>query len=172
MEQERWRRVEALYHSALERPPEYRVAFLREACADPELRREVETLLAQPGDGILDHPVAQAIAGGRLGPYEIRRLIGAGANTESGPLHRGEPPAGPAHSGDQSSQAGRRERRLQRLEKPVCAPGGSEAVAHRHRALRAAAPTCGGGRTALRRNASAARKRSAPVDCGDFMPAA
>ena len=78
MEQERWRRVEALYHSALERPPEYRVAFLGEACADPELRREVEALLAQPGDGILDHPVAQAVTGGWLGPYEIRRAIGAG----------------------------------------------------------------------------------------------
>ncbi len=78
MDRERWSRVEALYHSALERPRKDRAAFLTEACADPELRREVEALLAQPGDGILDHPVAQAVAGGRLGPYEIRRAIGAG----------------------------------------------------------------------------------------------
>ena len=78
MEQERWSRVEELYHSALERPPEHRAAFLAEVCADLELRCEVEALLAQPGDGILDHPVAQAVAGGRLGPYEIRRAIGAG----------------------------------------------------------------------------------------------
>ncbi len=78
MDRERWSRVEALYHSALERPPESRAAFLAEVCADLELRCEVEALLAQPGDGILDHPVAQAVTGGRLGPYEIRRMIGVG----------------------------------------------------------------------------------------------
>jgi hypothetical protein len=60
MEQERWRRVEALYHSALERPPEDRIAFLTEACSDPELRQEVEALLGQPGEGMLDHPIAEA----------------------------------------------------------------------------------------------------------------
>ena len=78
MDLERWSRVEELYHSALERPPEHRAAFLAEVCADLELRCEVEALLAQPGDGILDHPVAEAVTGRRLGPYEIRRMIGVG----------------------------------------------------------------------------------------------
>jgi predicted Ser/Thr protein kinase len=71
MDQDRWRRVEELYHSALERAPGTRVAFLEEACSDADLRREVETLLAQSGEGLLDQP-------GRLGPYEILGVLGAG----------------------------------------------------------------------------------------------
>ena len=46
MEAERWRRVEALYHSVLEREEGSRSQFLQEACVgDPELLREVESLL-------------------------------------------------------------------------------------------------------------------------------
>src|ERR1017187_8198005 len=78
MTPESWRRVEELYHSALERAPETRVAFLEEACSDPDLRREVESLLAQSGDGVLDHPAVESIAGGRLGPYEILGVLGQG----------------------------------------------------------------------------------------------
>jgi eukaryotic-like serine/threonine-protein kinase len=78
MEQARWLRVEELYHSALERAPEARFAFLEEACSDSDLRREVETLLEQSGDGVLDHPAVELIAGGRLGPYEILGVLGAG----------------------------------------------------------------------------------------------
>ena len=51
MTPERWRQVEELYHAVQED---------REALekADPELRREVELLLAQPsGDAPLDRPV-------------------------------------------------------------------------------------------------------------------
>jgi serine/threonine protein kinase len=45
---ERWREVERLYHSACELKPEERGAFLDSACgSDEELRREVESLLAQ-----------------------------------------------------------------------------------------------------------------------------
>ncbi len=41
-------RVEALYHAASERDPEERAAFLEAECGDDaELRREVESLLAQ-----------------------------------------------------------------------------------------------------------------------------
>jgi serine/threonine protein kinase len=71
MDQDRWRKVEELYHSALEHSPEARAAFLEGACSDPDLRREVETLLAQSGEGLLDHP-------GRIGPYEILGVLGAG----------------------------------------------------------------------------------------------
>lgn len=47
MSGERWARIEALFHAALERPPAERSRFLAEACGgDDELRREIESLLA------------------------------------------------------------------------------------------------------------------------------
>ena len=60
-----WQRIEQLYHAAREHAPEARAAFLAEACGDDEaLRREVESLLAQPVsvEGVLDGP-ALAVAG-------------------------------------------------------------------------------------------------------------
>ena len=59
MHAERWRRVEAVYHSARSRAPEERAAYLAETCAgDPELQREVESLLEQDVSrgGRLDRP--------------------------------------------------------------------------------------------------------------------
>ncbi|HXR35826.1 MAG TPA: serine/threonine-protein kinase, partial [Candidatus Binataceae bacterium] len=90
MAPERWRRIEALYHSALERDPPARAAFLDGACGnDNELRREVESLLAEAptGQGLLDQPAAALLAesatvalkaGTLLGPYQIEALIGEG----------------------------------------------------------------------------------------------
>jgi len=78
MDQDRWRRVEELSHLALERVPEARTAFLEEACPDSDLRREVESLLAQSGEGLLDHPAADLVKGGRVGPYEIQGVLGQG----------------------------------------------------------------------------------------------
>ena len=47
MKPERWARIEQVYHSAMEREPAERAAFLDEACAgDDDLRREVAGLLA------------------------------------------------------------------------------------------------------------------------------
>jgi serine/threonine-protein kinase len=48
MTPERWRRIEAVYHAALECDPgQQRQAYLADACAgDEDLRREVESLLA------------------------------------------------------------------------------------------------------------------------------
>ena len=72
MRPDRWRQVEQLYHSALEREVGSRDAFLREACReDEELRGEVQSLLEQADSGLLNHPV-------RLGPYQIAGVIGAG----------------------------------------------------------------------------------------------
>jgi len=54
-----------LYHAALEREEARRTAFLKEACAgDEELRREVESLLAQEsgGDGFLEAPALEVAA--------------------------------------------------------------------------------------------------------------
>ena len=47
LSQEEWRRIEEVYHEALEHRPESRAAFVTAACgADSSLRREVESLLA------------------------------------------------------------------------------------------------------------------------------
>src|ERR1700733_5609127 len=87
---ERWRNIEALYHSALERDPVARPAFLDSACGqDNDLRREVESLLAEAatGQGLLDRPMAGLLAeartielkpGALLGAYQIEALIGQG----------------------------------------------------------------------------------------------
>ena len=45
MNLERWRKIEQLYHSALEQEPRQRGGFLADACPeDAELRQEVESL--------------------------------------------------------------------------------------------------------------------------------
>src|SRR5229473_2217221 len=46
MQADRWKRVEELFEGAMAQPQEKRAAFLEQACPDdPELRREVESLL-------------------------------------------------------------------------------------------------------------------------------
>jgi len=51
MDAERWRKIEQLFHAALERQGGNREAYLQGACAgDQELRREVESLLAYETD--------------------------------------------------------------------------------------------------------------------------
>jgi serine/threonine protein kinase/Flp pilus assembly protein TadD len=90
MSPERLREIEVLYHLARERSPTERAEVL--AQANPELRREVESLLAQPsGDGLLDRPALEIAAtllkdskitrlriGEKLGPYEIEGVLGEG----------------------------------------------------------------------------------------------
>lgn len=84
MTSERWQEVKKVLGGALERAPEERRAYLDEACADPSLRHEVESLLAarEQGDsGFLEHaPMTRARLekGSKLGPYEIVALLGSG----------------------------------------------------------------------------------------------
>jgi len=91
MTPERWQRVAELYQSALEHTPAARSAFLAEACRDDsDLRREVESLLAQEHASVLvDHAVDIAAAavmspapglvpGAVIGPYRVMALIGEG----------------------------------------------------------------------------------------------
>ncbi|MGO9012446.1 MAG: protein kinase domain-containing protein [Bryobacteraceae bacterium] len=94
MDPARWKRVEEIYQTASEREPEERAAFLAVACAEDEgLRREVESLLAQPSAaGLLDRPAwvpeagrkdlpseaARPAVGQRVAHYEIQAKLGEG----------------------------------------------------------------------------------------------
>ena len=94
---ERWATVERLYHTALAQPAENRAAFVADACAgDEDLRREVESLLAQDvsADAVLTRGAVVAAArlvsdvggsvlmGRRLGAYQILAPLGAGGMGE------------------------------------------------------------------------------------------
>jgi eukaryotic-like serine/threonine-protein kinase len=89
----RWQEIERVYHAALDHPPADRATFLAEVGnRDPELRREVESLLTQNSSqtGTLDRPAWAGLAssadgtvtliaqGTQLGPYKIEGPLGAG----------------------------------------------------------------------------------------------
>ncbi|MGH9855629.1 MAG: serine/threonine-protein kinase, partial [Blastocatellia bacterium] len=102
MERNRWQQIEELYHAALERAPDERMAFLAEACAgDSGLRREVEELLRYDGaaESFLEENAlavearqleaedlsttkAQGITGQQIGAYKILALLGRGGMGE------------------------------------------------------------------------------------------
>jgi Tol biopolymer transport system component len=91
---ERFRQIEELYHAAREGTPEQRAALLDQT--DPELRREVESLLSRLSGGeflerpaiqnapelLEDSTVAQLAAGVCLGPYRIESKLGEGGMGE------------------------------------------------------------------------------------------
>src|SRR6266576_297773 len=94
MTPERWQRIKPLLHSALERQPSERSAFLAAECAGDEgLRQDVESLIAshdQAGE-FIESPAVEVMAGsltddqvvGRsLGPYAISARLGAGGMGE------------------------------------------------------------------------------------------
>src|SRR5271163_21462 len=65
MDPKLWKRVDDVLQSALDRPPEQRDAFVREACAgDQALEREVRSLLTvnHPPEGFLDGPAMDLAA--------------------------------------------------------------------------------------------------------------
>ena len=97
MSEERWRRIEEVFHRAADLAPVDRAEYLSSTCTgDDELRRQVESLLVRDNskDAVLEAAVAQAvdqlpggsqaslIRGTRLGPYEILALIGKGGMGE------------------------------------------------------------------------------------------
>lgn len=98
MEAERWRRVNQLFHDALERPAGERDAYLKEACGDDDaLRREVWSLLHSHADAdeFIERPAyviadsllvgdetpsnpPESLIGETIGPYAIRAMLGSG----------------------------------------------------------------------------------------------
>lgn len=95
LEAERWQRIGQILDAALASNPEHWPAVLDATCAGaPDLRREVEDLLARVDDArrFLESPPASAAAavlaeakvaygmegGGRVGAYRIEREIGRG----------------------------------------------------------------------------------------------
>ena len=85
---ERWQQVKKVLAAALEREPAAREAYLDQVCAEPAMRREVESLIAahERGDtSFIEHPEMERRAlksGTKLGPYEILALLGAGGMGE------------------------------------------------------------------------------------------
>jgi hypothetical protein len=89
MTPERFRQIEELYHAAREVTADARAALM--AQADPELRREVESLLREPPGEFLDRPAIRyapylledstltgLASGACLGPYRIESKLGEG----------------------------------------------------------------------------------------------
>ncbi len=90
MNPDHWSKVESIFHKAVEADDSGRAAVLEESCAgDEDLRREVESLLAQhknAGD-FIERPAFEAetspakfglTEGTKIGDYEVRSLIGSG----------------------------------------------------------------------------------------------
>jgi eukaryotic-like serine/threonine-protein kinase len=95
MEQELWRKVEELFHAALERTPDARQTFLDGTCnGDIDLRRQVDLLLAKEkqAGSFLERPAienmpviltgAGSLLGQQFGPYQIVSALGAGGMGE------------------------------------------------------------------------------------------
>ena len=92
MTPDRWEDINRLYYAALDVAEQERASFLDQACGnDPELRSEVESLLAthQEAGGFLGKPAMEEVAkamqedppsfiGRQLGPYHILGTLGAG----------------------------------------------------------------------------------------------
>jgi eukaryotic-like serine/threonine-protein kinase len=91
MNTERWRQISQLYNAALARDLAERSAFLRDACADDELRSEVESLLAQesppesflkPTPGLGTKKSEFDLNGQQIGIYRVVSLLGVGGMGE------------------------------------------------------------------------------------------
>src|SRR5262249_26856407 len=95
MPSDRWQRLEQIYHSARDRAPADRAAFLDDACGgDMTLRRDLDSMLAQEGGSFLEMPALQATAHlmsasgtaaltvRTLDAYQIQGSIGAGGMGE------------------------------------------------------------------------------------------
>jgi len=88
MDSDRWKQVDSLLQSVLERPPEEREAFLRRACAgDEALEREVRSLLAsqQEAGSFLESPAIE-VAARALGRQQSRNQSSAAQESIDFPI--------------------------------------------------------------------------------------
>ncbi len=89
MTPERWQEIKKVLAAALEQAPEQRSAYLDQRCVEPEVRREVESLIAaqeKAGSSFMERPPMgsnEALKSGtKLGPYEILARLGVGGMGE------------------------------------------------------------------------------------------
>jgi hypothetical protein len=79
---DRFARIETLYHAARALPPEERARYLAHVAADEDMRREVESMLAQHGAGVITSVKVGArpalAKGTMIGNCRIIEQIGAG----------------------------------------------------------------------------------------------
>jgi serine/threonine protein kinase len=97
MQPERWQRVDELFHLALEQEPAQRAQFLDRACGnDKTLRSQLDLLISShdQAESFIENPASDLAAellarghggltiGQRVGPYEIRSVLGIGGMGE------------------------------------------------------------------------------------------
>ncbi len=98
MNPEHWKRLDELFHSALDREPHEREAFITGACeGDDELRAELDSMIAhhEQARSFIESPAyavaaetivaddsSETLIGKALGPYQILSVLGAGGMGE------------------------------------------------------------------------------------------
>src|SRR5437870_10387275 len=92
MQAEQWKEIEKLFEASIELEPGQRADFLAEACANDQIRRKVELLLAARGKEpsfierpaldlaaeIVMHSNAESRVGLTIEQYQVLSVIGAG----------------------------------------------------------------------------------------------
>ena len=92
LDPQRWRAIERLYHASIDVPADERSRFLAEACADPDVRQQVASLLVSRDRGLsfIDKPALdvaaemidrgdrETLVGRAVGPYRVMSLVGGG----------------------------------------------------------------------------------------------
>src|SRR5579862_1276154 len=77
MEPERRRKIGELFHAACDRPETERARFVEEACAgDPELRRELESMLGRGGSATSGS--GGTLTGRTVAHYRVLEKLGGG----------------------------------------------------------------------------------------------
>lgn len=97
MSSPRWPQIKKIVDAALDRDPSERARFLDQACPDPEIRKEVDSLLSHEAEGFLEEPlpvmsakfdaseelsptraIPAELTGTILSHYEIQKKLGRG----------------------------------------------------------------------------------------------
>ena len=90
MDSNDWLRLKQIFNTVLDRKPEERSSFIEKACRDePELRREIEDLLASHEEskhfmelpssgGFLQEVEVEHMASTRVGQYLLKQVISSG----------------------------------------------------------------------------------------------